>query len=172
MPKYWALGVAMAALFGGTFVARAQTIPAEYNKKIASHSELGTLTGDFAGDRIDLSSGSLEIVQTDIDLPGNNALPVRVARRFEPADSNFGAISDAGDWISPTSMARLQMWPWAAGGWTPRRPAVTAPTGAALSGGRPKDSRCAHRKAPRSGKPTITGTARSSICPGPGIRNS
>ena len=68
MPKYWALGAALAATIGFSFAARAQTIPDEYSKRIASHSELGTLTGDFAGDRIDLSSGSLEIVQTDIDL--------------------------------------------------------------------------------------------------------
>lgn len=91
MPKYWMLGAALAASMACSFAVRAQTtIPDEYNKKIVSRSELGTLTGDFAGDRIDMSSGSLEIVQTDIDLPGNNALPVRVARRFEPADSNFG----------------------------------------------------------------------------------
>ena len=90
MPKYWALGAALAATIGFSFAARAQTIPDEYSRKIASHSETGTLTGDFAGDRIDLSSGGLEIAQTDIDLPGNNALPVRVGRYFQPAYTNFG----------------------------------------------------------------------------------
>jgi YD repeat-containing protein len=77
-------------LCGPVAFAWAQTIPQEYNKRIASHSEVGTLTGDFAGDRVDLSTGSLEITQTDIDIPGNDALPVRIARQFQPADQYFG----------------------------------------------------------------------------------
>lgn len=93
MPKYWALGAALLASFGSSSVW-AQTVPDEYNKLIAHHSELGTLTDGFAGERIDLSTGGLEIIQTDIDLPGNNALPVRVGRRFVPndvyADGHFG----------------------------------------------------------------------------------
>jgi YD repeat-containing protein len=90
MPKYWALGVAFATAIGFSSAGRSATIPDEYAKKIASHSELGMLSGEFAGDRIDLGSGSLEIELTDIDLPGNNALPVRVGRYFQPAYVNFG----------------------------------------------------------------------------------
>lgn len=66
------------------------TTPSEYNKTIAYHSEIGALTDGFAGESIDLSSGRLEIVQTDVDLPGTNALPVRVGRRFEAADAYAG----------------------------------------------------------------------------------
>lgn len=66
------------------------TVPDEYAKTIAHHSDIGTLTDDFAGDSIDLSTGRLEIVQTDVDLPGSNALLVRVERRFEVADANSG----------------------------------------------------------------------------------
>lgn len=62
------------------------TVPDEYGKTIKHHNEIATLTGEFGGDHIDLSTGRLDIVQTDIDLAGNNALPVRVARRFQPAD--------------------------------------------------------------------------------------
>lgn len=66
------------------------TNPDDYNKLIAHHSDVGTLTDTFAGDHIDLSSGGLSITQTDIDLPGNNALPVRVGRRFQAADAYAG----------------------------------------------------------------------------------
>ncbi len=66
------------------------TNPDEYSKNIAHHSAVSTLTDTFAGDHIELSSGKLEIIQTDVDLPGNNALPVRVGRRFEVADVYSG----------------------------------------------------------------------------------
>jgi hypothetical protein len=168
MPKYWALGVAFAAAIGGSSVAHAQTIPDEYNKKIASHSELGTLTGDFAGDRIDMSSGSLEIVQTDIDLPGNNALPVRVARRFEPADSNFGG--HFGRWRMDIPNVHGTFADVIMGGW--RVDSTTGVDRCSAFGRPPADSRCGFRRGPRSGKPTIIGTARYFICPGPGIRSS
>jgi YD repeat-containing protein len=96
MPKYWALGVAFAAAIGGSSVAHAQTIPDEYAQLIQQHSRIGTLDGGMFGDRIGLSTGSLEIVQTDADLPGNNALPVRVGRRFQPG--NTPAWGHFGDW--------------------------------------------------------------------------
>jgi YD repeat-containing protein len=79
-----------ACICGVAAPVAAQTIPAEYHKLIAHHSEIGTLDGEFAGDHIDLSRGGLEITQTDVDIPGNNALPVRVSRRFEPNDSYGG----------------------------------------------------------------------------------
>lgn len=80
----WPSAVLLMAL---AFPALSQvTVPDEYGKRIQQHSAVGTLGDDLAGDQIDLSSGRLTIVQTDIDLPGNNALPVRVARRFQPAD--------------------------------------------------------------------------------------
>lgn len=63
------------------------TVPDEYGKSISHHSEIATLDGAVAGDQIDLSTGRLDIVQTDIDLPGNNGLPVRITRRFQPADN-------------------------------------------------------------------------------------
>lgn len=62
------------------------TVPDEYGKQIQHRSDIGVLNDGLAGDQIDLSTGRLDIVQTDIDLSGNNALAVRVARRFQPAD--------------------------------------------------------------------------------------
>ncbi len=79
--------IAAILLIASASSAQAQvTVPDEYGKQIKYSSAVGTLSDDLAGDHIDLSSGRLEIIQTDIDLPGNNALPVRVGRRFQPAD--------------------------------------------------------------------------------------
>jgi YD repeat-containing protein len=93
MPKSWALGAALAASIGVSFVANADdvTIPEEYAKLIQAHSRIGSLDGGFFGDHVDLATGRLDITQTDIDLPGNNGLDVRVGRRFEVGrDHNVG----------------------------------------------------------------------------------
>lgn len=56
----------------------------EYDRHIRQSSEIGSMAGEF-GDRIDLSSGSLEILKTDIDIPGIGPT-VRVGRRYRPSD--------------------------------------------------------------------------------------
>jgi len=67
--------------------ARAQvTIPQEYDKVIQPRGAIAAFGNEGFGDKIDMNSGALEIVHTDVDLPGNNALPVRVARRFITGD--------------------------------------------------------------------------------------
>lgn len=62
------------------------TIPEEYDKLIKHRREVTAFGNEGFGDKIDLASGGLQIAQTDIDLPGNNALPVRVSRLFQAAD--------------------------------------------------------------------------------------
>lgn len=81
----------LAVLLCGAFCpAWAQvTIPQEYDKLIKHRGEVTAFGAEGFGDRVDLNSGSLEILQTDVDLPGNSALPVRVSRRFVPGDK-FG----------------------------------------------------------------------------------
>ncbi len=70
---------------------RAQVdIPQEYDKLIKHRGEITAFGNDGFGDKIDIGSGGLEIVQTDVDLPGNNALPVRVSRRFVPGNKYGG----------------------------------------------------------------------------------
>lgn len=66
------------------------TIPEEYDKLIKHRGEITAFGNEGFGDKIDIGSGGLQIVQTDVDLPGNNALPVRVTRRFVPADKYGG----------------------------------------------------------------------------------
>jgi YD repeat-containing protein len=61
----------------------------EYRKRIESAQTITALGDDLLGDSISLYNGATEFTATDIDIPGNNALPVRLARRFvmkiEPA---------------------------------------------------------------------------------------
>ena len=66
------------------------TIPEEYAKLIKHRGEITAFGNEGFGDKVDFGSGGLQIVQTDVDLPGNNALPVRVSRRFVPGDKYGG----------------------------------------------------------------------------------
>jgi YD repeat-containing protein len=97
MPKYWALGAVLTVSIGWPLAATADVnIPDEFAKMIQQRSQIGTLDGGLFGDHVSLSTGDLEIVQTDVDLPGNNALAVRVGRRFRPG--NYPADGNFADW--------------------------------------------------------------------------
>jgi hypothetical protein len=72
------------------------TIPDEYGKLIQQHSLIGALDGGFFGDHVSLSTGNLEFVQTDVDLPGNDGLVVRVGRRLEVGRDHW--TGHFGDW--------------------------------------------------------------------------
>lgn len=52
---------------------------------------------DLFGDRVNLYNGSLAFEQTDLSLPGNNALPVALARSHSPGRSPF-IRGQFGDW--------------------------------------------------------------------------
>lgn len=54
----------------------------EQGKLIRAPRDIAVLGTDLFGDKVNLYTGALEIVQTDVSLPGNNALPVAVGRRF------------------------------------------------------------------------------------------
>ena len=71
------------------------TIPQEYDKLIQKHRDVAAFGTEGFGDRIDLNSGSLEIIQTDVDLPGSNALPVRFGRRLVAGDEYGGGFIGA-----------------------------------------------------------------------------
>ncbi|TDR47593.1 RHS repeat-associated protein [Tahibacter aquaticus] len=74
----------------------------EYAKLIESAQTMAPLKSDLFGDKTSLYNGSTEFIQTDVSLPGNNALPVSFGRRF--AVENRGAAGltsnryDLGDW--------------------------------------------------------------------------
>ncbi|HJU41066.1 MAG TPA: RHS repeat-associated core domain-containing protein [Tahibacter sp.] len=54
----------------------------EYDKKLRAAEQLSPLSGDMFGENVSLYTGQTEFSQVDIDLPGNNALPVQLRRRF------------------------------------------------------------------------------------------
>lgn len=79
----------------------------EYRKHIESAQTITALTDDLMGDSVSLYNGATEFNAVDIDLPGNNALPVQLRRRFSielsPPSSPGGNAGDPnlrgiGDW--------------------------------------------------------------------------
>jgi hypothetical protein len=65
--------------------ADAQSPPPDYseqNKLIRAPQAYTRLGADLFGDKVNLYTGALEFVQTDVALPGNSALPVSVGRRL------------------------------------------------------------------------------------------
>ncbi len=54
----------------------------EYDKKLRAAEQLNPLGGEMFGESVSLYSGQTEFSHVDIDLPGNNALPVQLRRRF------------------------------------------------------------------------------------------
>ncbi len=65
--------------------AQAQTsLYGEHDKLIRADRTVGTLGADLFGDKVNFYNGTLEFTQTDISLPGNNALPVSIGRRLVP----------------------------------------------------------------------------------------
>lgn len=77
----------------------------EYRKRIESAQNLTALKNDLFGESVSLYNGKTDFTVTDIDLPGNNALPVRLQRRFNVelhlsgTAANFNSnIEGAGGW--------------------------------------------------------------------------
>lgn len=63
-------------------VQASESVYSEQNKLIRGSRAITALGADLFGDRVSRYNGSLEFIQTDVSLPGNNALPVRVGRRL------------------------------------------------------------------------------------------
>jgi YD repeat-containing protein len=95
-----------AVLLGGTllaFAAHAQSGVEpyeEFGKRLRAAQEVTPLKSDLFGDHVSLYNGSVEFDITDIDIPGNGALPVQFGRRFEVEDRRqpTGHLGGMGDW--------------------------------------------------------------------------
>lgn len=86
-------GVIAIAICLTALESAAQNHPAEvynetdaYESRIASAKEVKALDSAGFGEVINLQNGGLSFVVTDVDLPGNNALPVRLTREFRVRD--------------------------------------------------------------------------------------
>ena len=81
--------------------AHAQVEPyEEYGKHLRAAQEVTPLTSQLFGDQVSLYNGATEFDVTDIDLPGNSGLPVRLARRFAVNDrrQTVGNLGGFGEW--------------------------------------------------------------------------
>ncbi|MGO4551986.1 hypothetical protein AB4059_12920 [Lysobacter sp. 2RAF19] len=78
--RKWTVAIAIACF---PCVAAAQvTIPEEYGKTVKTAEAIAALGDDLFGDATSLYTGATTFTATDVSLPGNNALPVSVGRRF------------------------------------------------------------------------------------------
>jgi YD repeat-containing protein len=71
----------VAASFAPNLLADT-TIYAEQSKLIRANESVTALGPDLFGDQVNLYTGTIEFVHTDVSLPGNNSLAVRAGRRF------------------------------------------------------------------------------------------
>lgn len=70
-----------------------------HNDRVDSTKQITALGTDVFGDQIDLQTGTLSFNVTDVDLPGNNGLPVRFTRSYR-IDNTRGALTNRmlADW--------------------------------------------------------------------------
>ncbi len=123
----------------------------DYADLIRSQSAVGSLDGGLLGESIDYYTGQTDFVATDVSLPGNNALPVAVGRRYHVANHAGGVLAGAfGDW--DLEIPHIEGVVATATGWT-------------IPGAGP-DARCTYFAAPPATTvttPNGTGTVTTSV---------
>jgi YD repeat-containing protein len=88
----------LVVFFSSVFIttpsrAQSDTFYTEQNKLIRAPQAYTRLGADLFGDKVNLYTGSLEFIQTDVSIPGNNMLPVSVGRRLATGiDAINGAL--------------------------------------------------------------------------------
>lgn len=101
----------------------------EADKRFNASRKVSALGNNLFGDQISNSNGALSFSVTDVDLPGNNALPVRIARTFtvenraaEIISGRTGYASDfmLADWdLDLPNISGVYASDWTAGGSAP-----------------------------------------------------
>lgn len=81
----------------------------EYSKHVEGAQTLTALNDELMGDSISLYNGATEFSVTDIDLPGNNALPVRLSRRL-PVILNSISVGAGSDGVSDAPLGGAGNW--------------------------------------------------------------
>jgi hypothetical protein len=70
--------VAVAAMGGQSFFPQWRLPCQTYRKLIESAQNFTALQNDLFEEKVNLYTGKAQFLATDIDLPGNNSLPVRL----------------------------------------------------------------------------------------------
>jgi len=93
----WNAKVLVASLVLGCCMTANAATPDDFSQEFINRRlNISPLGSTLFGDTTALSSGVTEFEQTDIDLPGNNGLPVRLTRRHQPG--TYVVNSPLGDW--------------------------------------------------------------------------
>lgn len=79
-----------ATICGAGSVFADVSMQTEQSKLLKAPDSIVALDKDLFGDKVNLYNGHIEFIQTDVDLPGNNKLPVMVGRRFDTTAEKFG----------------------------------------------------------------------------------
>lgn len=71
----------------------------EYGNRIKGRETVSALGPELFGEQVNLFDGTASFTATDIDLPGNSALPVSVTRKLAIGSTNNAADEGLfGDW--------------------------------------------------------------------------
>ena len=90
----------LALAISSSATAAGDTSYSEQGKLIRASEAVGTLGADLFGDKVNLYTGTVEFIQNDASLPGNNDLPVSVGRRLVTGGDSITNRGDGafGDW--------------------------------------------------------------------------
>lgn len=83
--RFAATGTSACLMLSAWIPAQAQELTTTFNeqyKAIKAPDAVTALGNRLFGDQVNLYTGSLEFIHTDLSLPGNNVLPVSVGRRM------------------------------------------------------------------------------------------
>jgi hypothetical protein len=94
-----ACAMLLALLVSGLAHSQAVSLADEYQKKIKAATEVFALGSGMFGESVSEATGKTVFAVVDIDLPGNNALPVRFGRRL-PIDERYigEELGGLGNW--------------------------------------------------------------------------
>lgn len=119
----WAAVALCAAIFSASMPVSAMDV--DYLRQLApvAEKQIKPSGEDMFGDSVSLYDGSLSFEQTDLDLKGNNELPVRLARSLGVGKKEsvfaFGRPVGDWDWSLPRvggSFSTTKGWQGTAGG--------------------------------------------------------
>lgn len=84
----------------------------EYRKRVEAAQSISPLDNGVFGDQVSLYNGATEFSVTDIDIPGNSALPVQLGRRLsvELQPQSMLAPYAQGSLAWATGISRCHMW--------------------------------------------------------------
>ncbi len=75
-------GVSIPSVLSPGAITAEVPLYVEYDKRLRASEQLSALGSELFGDQVSLYTGQTAFRHVDIDVPGNNALPVQLSRRY------------------------------------------------------------------------------------------